>query len=113
MVNTGFISGGSPVVSTLTDYPTNTFLQRGITIEKKLTYLGERSGIVSGYLSLIDLRTNKNNGVLDLYTLDTKINVYAADQVNSIVPLASSLQDGFVKLNKIYYLSTVSYQFWS
>lgn len=101
---------------------TNTFVsanfgdnlvKRSSLLENKVLYTGDPSGVVSSYLSLLDLRTNKNNGVLDQYNLDTKTNLYAGDQVVNIVPRASSLQEGLSKRNRLYYLATTSYQFWS
>ena len=113
MVNIGFISGGSPALSTLTTYSSSSLIKRNYLVENKNIYSVNSSGVVTNYLSLLDLRVNKNNGVLDQYSLDTKLNLYAGDQVINSVPIASSLQDVLSKRNRLYYLATTSYQFWS
>jgi hypothetical protein len=113
VVNTGFISGGAPVVSTLTAYSSSSLIKRNYFVENKNTYSGYVSSVVVDYLSLLDLRVNKNNGILEKYTINTKINQYSADDSYSVVPNAISAQDGLVQRNRLYYLATVSYQFWS
>lgn len=113
MVNVGFIDGGSPIVSTPDSYRSSSLVKITTPIENKVLYTGDPSSVVSNYLSLLDLRTNKNNGVLDQYNLDTKTNLYAGDQVINLVPIANSLAETLAKRNRIYYLATVSYQFWS
>lgn len=113
MVNIGFIDGGSRIVSTPDSYLSSSLVKITTPVENKVLYTGDPSSVISSYLSLLDLRINKNNGVLDQYSLDTKLNLYAGDQIANPVPIASSLQDVLSKRNRLYYLATTSYQFWS
>ena len=56
----------------------------------------------------------RNYNILEQYTQNTKVTAYSADQMfsgPSVIPV--SFTEFYVKRDRIFYLSTVSYQFWS
>ena len=112
MVNVGFISGGSPVLSTTVEagllqlVATGTLNVEGVLSKRNLynadTVTVDKMPISSDFTNSLLIRN---------YLVGNKV-TYNGDP-SSVVTAYQSYQDLKIKVNRLFYLSTVSYQFWS